>query len=530
MANYVLFWVNIQMFNIDFKPLLFLKTKKLEALKSQNAENFIIGGVFVLFLAIGAINVFDYGISCDEQQQRSIGKINWNYIFQGDKRLFQFGDRYYGPFWELCLIGLEKMFSLLFDFDIFDFRHLAGHIFFLVSGVYLFKSFRILGIADITAGLISLLYITQPELYTHSFFNSKDIPFMSFMVLTFYCWIKYVLDSLNNKQGSKCAYLFLIIAGLTTSLRLIGGVWFLLYLSQIIIKKESVKGKLYCLLGSMFVFVLALFISWPILWHSPVKELYWGVFTMLHFGFGDLQLFEGVFLQANNLPWYYLLKYIFIKNSEILWILLAFVIFYGVLATRCCSKIKYTLMAFSFNFILPILIVVIFGSTIYNGWRHFYFVFPFVLFLIGTLTCNLDSVKKRIFMLIAAFTIMHQGFILCSFHPFGHLYFNKFVSNVERNYEVDYWGVAHYNALKYISKYDRKSSVSIFNNSVCGAGNLLKMTKEEVGRIKFVNIMEEANYVISNVVLGGNNTKFSLYYSISLHDTPFLFVYKQTTR
>lgn len=515
------------MFNFAFKSLFLLKINKLKETIHRPTENFVVGVFFVLFLAIGAINLFDYGISCDEQQQRLIGKINWNYIFQGDKSLIHFGDRYYGPLWELVLIGLEKAFSFIFDLDTFEFRHLIGHILFLISGVCLFKSFRILGITGIIAGLISLLYVAQPELYTHSFFNSKDIPFMSFMVITFYYWIKYTFKGLDDDKSRKWAYLFLIIAGLTTSLRLIGGIWLLLYLFQLIIKKEHIKAKFYKLLWSIFVFALALFLSWPILWHSPVKELYWGVFTMLHFGFGDLQLFEGVFFQAHNLPWYYLFKYIFIKNSEILWILFIYVSIYGLLATRNYDRIKYALLAFLFNFIIPVLIVVIMGSTIYNGWRHFYFVFPFVLILIGALASNLYAVRKRIFILIAAFTFLHQAFVLISFHPFGHLYFNKFVSNVERNYETDYWGLAHYNALKYISKYSAEKSVSVFNNSVCGAGNLSKFSEEEGNRIKFVDLIEEAKYVISNVDLKGKYVNFSLCYTIALSETQILFVYKR---
>ena len=139
-----------------------------------------------VFAALGAALLDDYGVAWDEAVQRSIGQAAIAYA-QGDAGALPPGsDRYYGAAFEAPLILVERLLGLTDSRAVYLSRHLLTHLFFLTGGFFCwllaFRLFR-----DRRLALFALLlFLLQPRLYAHSFFNTKDIPFLVMFMIALY--------------------------------------------------------------------------------------------------------------------------------------------------------------------------------------------------------------------------------------------------------------------------------------------------------------------------------------------------------
>ena len=489
---------------------------------------FIIIG-FLIYIGISFLTFRDYGISCDEQQQRLIGLVNWNYIFNQNNELLSFGDRFYGPLWELFLIAAERICELESLRSIFYLRHVLGNVLFVTGAYFFYRTALDLDIKRWLASLLTLVLLTQPEIYTHSFFNSKDIPFLSFVMITAYFWVRYTMKGQNKSH----LIWFGVFAGITASLRLIGGAWFGVYMLYVLLESKRLqKGTIKQVLKLGLLFVVILFLSWPILWSSPIKNFYWGLYTMLNFGFGDLQLYRGAWLSANNLPWHYLSTYFVFKNVE------AFVVLFLIsLIIYMVKKIKgervfsngiggmYLVML-----VFPLIFVSIGNSTKYNGWRHFFFLYPIVLMFISSfLNTRIKGILPLAFVMIAI--ILQQIKVVVYCHPNGHVYFNSFARESSTSFEVDYWGLTYKQALESILEKNKTSGdIAVYNPEVCGSGNNLLIDIKKDCAIKFVSTESDADFVITQIRTSFKNNLFSKSYFIYAGDEPILCVYRRLNK
>ena len=176
-------------------------------------------GLIILVIAIiaGIFTYQDYGISWDEPAQRLIGTINYNYACGKDATLLSFADKEYGAGFELPLIMLEKCLRLTDSRDIYLMRHLATHTFFLLSMfagyILICRLFKKQSLACL--GFVML--VAAPRIYAHSFYNTKDIPFLS-MVL-----VSLAVSHLAFEQKKPGLFLLMgICLGYTTGIRIMG--------------------------------------------------------------------------------------------------------------------------------------------------------------------------------------------------------------------------------------------------------------------------------------------------------------------
>ncbi len=144
-------------------------------------------GILLLFfsLIIGLWVYADYGITWDDPIQRTIGEMNYNYVFKGDTALMSFNERDYGVAFELPLIIIEKALHLKDSRSIYLMRHLISHLFFVFSAFMCFLLIVKLYKSKLLASVGILLLLLNPLLYSHSFFNTKDIPFMAMFMVCF---------------------------------------------------------------------------------------------------------------------------------------------------------------------------------------------------------------------------------------------------------------------------------------------------------------------------------------------------------
>ena len=210
--------------------------------KNQNKKFFLPNKILITFLIVILIIIGfylhnDYGISIDEESTRYHGLVSLNYIIkilnnyfylnlnvlENITELKNYELREYGVIFELFAAICEKIFFLKEYDDIFYFRHLLNHFIFLI-GIYffykiLFKAYNNVYLAIIGSGI---LYST-PRIFAQSFYNSKDIIFLSvFIVCTYFAYNFFRKKNFNN------IFLIGFFIALLTCVRSIGFYFYLI--------------------------------------------------------------------------------------------------------------------------------------------------------------------------------------------------------------------------------------------------------------------------------------------------------------
>ena len=143
--------------------------------------------VFALFALVGVVLVGDYYyVTYDEFDSRHLAIATLSYIVGADDILLHHHIQTYGVAFELLLLFVERLLGLEDLQKIYLTRHLVTHLFFLVGGLFCYLLVRRMGGSRVVGLFAMLLFLLHPRLYAHSFFNTKDLPFLSmFMIALF---------------------------------------------------------------------------------------------------------------------------------------------------------------------------------------------------------------------------------------------------------------------------------------------------------------------------------------------------------
>ncbi len=130
---------------------------------------------------VGMAVLDDYGVTWDETDQRRIVQTAVAYALGDTETLGPPGpphNRYYGVVFEVPLVLVERLLGLTDSRAIYLSRHLLTHLCFLAGGGgAAWLAARLFGSRWLA--LLALgLFVLHPRLYAHSFFNTKDIPFL----------------------------------------------------------------------------------------------------------------------------------------------------------------------------------------------------------------------------------------------------------------------------------------------------------------------------------------------------------------
>ena len=192
--------------------------------------------------------------------------------------------------------------------------------------------------------------------------------------------------------------------------------------------------------------ILFLYIIWPFLWENPIDNF---IYTMNWFKEIPIQIqnfYLGSDHDALNPPWHYL--FVWISNTTPFFYLILMIA--GVPIFLFTKKNYFYLsLTFFYTILIPLFLVNIFNIALYDGWRHFYFIAPFL-----TILCliTIDKlIKYKINRLIKYFIIIvlissfsKNIYDIKKLHPYQNLYFNYlFVSNPYELFDKDYWGLTN---------------------------------------------------------------------------------------
>jgi 4-amino-4-deoxy-L-arabinose transferase-like glycosyltransferase len=136
------------------------------------------------FLLIGIFIITDYGQSWDEATNYLYGERALGYYLEEGFLQDPQEEYFHGTFYFMVWAQASKVVDgLVRGWHAPDGRHFVNYLTFLLGAIGFFsiaKSFFDKGIATVAL----LFYLTQPILFGHAFINQKDIPFMSFFVIT----------------------------------------------------------------------------------------------------------------------------------------------------------------------------------------------------------------------------------------------------------------------------------------------------------------------------------------------------------
>lgn len=458
-------------------------------------ERKVICVVMIILLLLGVCIVQDYGIWYDENVEIDIARMDLKeyvrFICGSDSHIYQFMDSKIGNLMDSVEIdhGEAMIYPAAVVVSVFRemghaewgmwFYHyylwlwfLAGLLCLYFTGKYLTRRKR-WGV--VTAAMLLL----HPRFFAEAFFNNKDVLMLSATAISIWLGICFV-----EKKNWKWSIFWGASVAFCMNLRVIGALYAVLFGSLYFAEYIKDGWKDWMRFRNGLVAIAAILIVFiaitPATWYSLIMYFQYTLKNAAGFSRWDnwiLYMGELYRYSVKPLPWHYLLVLIGVTAPV--------GIVFAMLAGQVCfikdiilsirkrniqkGNRKYILLL-GILFWFPMLFYIIKGSNVYNGWRHFYFVYPVLIVLAAVALSELEQIwrigKGILWMAIAV-----QGvfciYLLFSAHPLQYVYFNSLAGNdVENTFELDTGNVSFQYALKQILKQDDSEKILISSDNL----------------------------------------------------------------
>lgn len=405
--------------------------------------------------ALMGATVLDYAPTWDEQLTRANGAnwVSWTLTLGKDDSALKTLDLHlYGAFFD----GLSYLLGRLLPLSPYD----AQHAFVAVFGwLALLASYRLGSrLGGHRAGFLALLLLaTVPAFYGHSFNNPKDIPFA-----TCFLWavdsLFAVMDRWPRPERRLLARLGLFI-GLALAVR-IGGLLLLGYLGVFWLAwvafervspgapslglKEPIRGALRAALIAVAVAWPVMLAFWPYAQVAPLANPFRALGENARFNFNPLLLFDGRWIEAKEVPSSYVPVWLLNTAPEALLLATGLAVFSFLFVRDRAGHLRLSLLAFCALF--PIGVAIALKSTLYDGARHFLFVWPMLAVFAAAGTSRLVERSRAALPVSIAMAALVGITIwdMARLHPYQHYYFNRAVAGgvarASTRFDFDYWG------------------------------------------------------------------------------------------
>ena len=507
--------------------------------------------LFLSLLVLGTLVYGDYGMSIDSSKQKYHGLVTAKYlteifypqissqeIFTQLANLEDYEYRYYGTLFQLPFVFLE-VFTDTSSHQSLLFRHLATFLLFFISLLFFYRVSldRFSGWIPILGVLVIL---TTPRIFAESFYNIKDINALSLYLISACAGLRFV-----EKRSYASALLFSLACAIAINIRINTAILPLIVViiySYGFIKLRSkrdipVLGSFLCMCTIFTV------LFYPASWANPIN-----FFLDALVFFGKYKVWDGTVIYFGNLvpgqhlPWHYLPVWIAITIPPIYSICMAFGMALGF--TRVFRAKSWLTSDVNFQrdtyflilWVVPLLVIITIGSTLYGGWRHLYFVYPPMVWSIMVFFQALAELKPSIYLpkslfkkqslspllfpiatILLTLEIAITALWMVRNHPYQYMYFNPFVRPyVEKNFDRDYWRISSRQALQHLMDVEENKTVKIagsFSSAVLGF-----LSNEDLKRFQYSG-RSEADYFIEfyRNKMGDTNTGKEVY-SIKVDD------------
>ena len=321
------------------------------------------------------------------------------------------------------------------------------------------------------------MFLLQPRLYAHSFFNSKDLPFLSMLMVTL-----YLTHRAFRKETVGAFVLCGVSVGVLTNLRIMGLMLFpaVLALRGLDLvqgrggrKQVVVTGGVFALAGLGTLYVLS-----PYLWTNPL-EFATAVQTLAHhINRPHNELFQGSLVDPYHLPWHYIPTWIGISTPPVTLLCgvlgVIVVILRSIRAPRTAlgnTDLRFGLLLVA-CLTLPVVGTVMDGSHMYNNWRQVFFLHAPLSGLagLGLWWAGRTSRKWWWVFALVGLGVLVTGREMVRLHPHQHVYFNDLVDrttpgeSLRTHYVLDPWMVSCREGLDFLRRRYPDTTVYVENS------------------------------------------------------------------
>jgi hypothetical protein len=439
----------------------------------------LIGGA-VLLLCIIRFGL-DAGSTWDEPSQAQYGDLVIRWFTSGfrDTTATRFENLYlYGGLFEIAAQLLGKMSPL----GIFETRHLL--IAFVGFGGVVGAGLIAREIAGPRAGVLAGAVLTlTPPWIGHAWFNSKDIPFAA--AATIAIWFatrmatRRMPPRMNDVIGSGIA------TGVALGIRA-GGYFLMVYPLCACLLGLAASGSdrrdaqstrrivdvtLFRVVMVLPIAWLLMLAAWPWAWSSPIAAPLVAMKFASQFPFSGDTLFRGELFKATAIPFSYLPTWFAITTPEFYVVAFTLGIYAWAVRRQVSMRInRRALVLLIVAIALPIGTALIRKPALYDGLRHFLFIFPLLAALAGVAISAFIAAESvpsmvraaglTILLLAAAMTMID----VIELHPYEYAYFNRTfggLSAAQGRFETDYWGASYKEGLEWVVNDSTASSAPL---------------------------------------------------------------------
>ncbi len=455
-----------------------------------------------LFLLVGLAVLDDYGVSPDEGIHWFHASATADYVLGNSEDILQLPDRTYGMGFRLPLAFAERV--VLDDIRaLYIVRHLVTHLFFLAGGLFAYLLALRLFSGMPLALVVALLFLLHPRLYVHSFVNAQDIPFLvMFIIALFLVHWAFKRDNL---------WVFALLGagvGMLMNIRVVGALLILAILAMRGFDLLTASGpdERKRVMASVWAFVLAgtltLYAAWPYLWGDAIGRF---VESFAHLSRYDVIfdfLFRGTTVSSGDPPADYVPAWFSITAPPPALLLGCIgaltLVWRGGARPRAGlrnTRLRFGLLLVG-SFVAPIAAVILLRSTLYNDWRHLYFLWaPFsLLAAFGLHWLSGAFAQRRARAMAYGAAGIGVGAVVVSMallHPNQQIYFNFIEDRVTQDrlserYVMDYWNLSLYELYRHLLN-EEPSTLTIQYHAYGRLGNLNLLPESDRERASVVN-------------------------------------------
>lgn len=484
--------------------------------------------IFVLvaaLLILGACSVMDYGQNWDEDEEITIyiGNLKeYARLFFGTNNDFnrEFSEIDFATdnvnvdhgssVYYVLAPFVKTVYANNYLGFLFLWRFATWAVF--VMGVY----FLYLSIKEMTGdpryGLLgAVILVLSPRILSNGFFNHKDIAQLSLWIMMFYFTLKWLKNG-----GFRWAILLGVVAAFSVNMRIASAMMYfacgVTYIVQLLKKRKTLRLQ-HVLQGvaSIAAFLAVMFLITPATWDGLFSYFFYCFKNSAAFPWGGHVFFMGTLYRGTELPLYYLPVMIAI-TTPIIFVALFAVGAIGLpvrfFAKKEHRKFDPALLLLVLSTAIPFAVYFISKPVLYNGWRHYYFVYGLlVVWMVLGLKFLLEYAKplwKRILCATVALQCAVIFVLVIVTHPFQYTYYNILAgTHPEHRQEMDYWGVSGKQALEELvdTEYEGaplKIGCQGYGSTTIFRHNYGALSEEYQSKLSVVSEVDDAEYLFVN--------------------------------
>ena len=171
----------------------------------------------------------------------------------------------------------------------------------------------------------SLSLILSPRIFAESFYNPKDIIFMSLFIIATLFSIKFLRDK-NNSSIILAAF----FTSLAVGVRIVGIYLPLITLFFFLFNTDNTKTKfkIFSSIKYLFLFLGFLIFLWPFLWEDTFSNLLVAFNEFKNYPWKGEILYFGKFINAEFTPWHYFFVWFLLTTPVIFSVIIIFGVIY----------------------------------------------------------------------------------------------------------------------------------------------------------------------------------------------------------